>query len=67
MERRTIFVVDDNDTNLSMAAGALEAHYRVVTFQSAAKMFSFLAKLTPDLIVLDVEMPTMNGFETIKR
>ncbi len=67
MERQTIFVVDDSDTNLIMAADALEARYRVVTFPSAAKMFSFLAKLTPDLIVLDVEMPGVNGFEAIKR
>jgi putative two-component system response regulator len=64
---QTIFVVDDNDSNLIVAAEALEQHYRVVTLPSAIKMFSVLEKLTPSLILLDVQMPDMSGFETIKR
>ena len=65
--QRTVFVVDDNGTNLSMAEDALEKQYRVITFSSAAKMFSVLAKVTPDLILLDIEMPEMDGFEAIKQ
>ena len=64
---KTIFVVDDSDTNLSMAEVALENYYRVMTMPSAAKMFSFLKKVIPDLILLDIEMPEMNGFEAIKK
>lgn len=65
--QQMIFVVDDSDTNLAVAAEALEQDYRVVTLPSAMKMFSLLEKLTPDLILLDVEMPGVSGFEAIKR
>jgi len=37
---KTIFVVDDSDTNLSMAEAALEDQYRVMTMPTAAKMFA---------------------------
>ena len=65
--QKTIFVVDDNGTNLSMAEEALEEQYRVITLASAAKMFTILEKVTPDLILLDIEMPGMDGFDAIKQ
>jgi len=64
---KTIFIVDDSDTNLSMAEAALEEYYRVMTMPSAEKMFDLLEKITPDLILLDIEMPQMDGFEALKR
>ena len=65
--QKTIFVVDDNDTNLSMAEEALDEQYRVMTLPSAEKMFALLEKITPDLILLDIEMPEMDGFEALQR
>jgi len=64
---KTIFVVDDNDTNLSMAKDALKEHYDVMTMQSAERMFVLLEKVTPDLILLDIEMPDIGGFEALRR
>jgi putative two-component system response regulator len=63
---KTIFIVDDSATNLSVAEAALEKHYDVLTFLSARKMFAALGKIVPDLILLDIEMPEMDGFETMK-
>ncbi|WP_461256658.1 HD-GYP domain-containing protein [Treponema sp. R80B11-R83G3] len=63
---KTIFAVDDSDTNLSLVKKALENNYRVLTMPSAVKMFALLEKITPDLILLDIEMPDMDGSEALQ-
>ena len=63
--KKTVFVVDDNDTNLAAAREALKDYYRVMTLPSAIKMFAMLGRITPDLILLDIEMPEMDGFEAL--
>ena len=64
---KTLFVVDDSDTNLATVEGVLEDYYNVITLPSAVKMFSLLEKITPDLILLDIEMPEMNGFDALAK
>ena len=65
--QKTIFIIDDSIMNLASAEKALDPYYTVITLSSAAKMFAVLEKVTPDLILLDIEMPEMDGFEAIKR
>ena len=64
---KTIFVVDDSLSNLSLAEEALEKYYRVITLSSAEKMYATLDKLTPDLILLDIAMPDESGFDAMKK
>ena len=63
---KTIFIVDDKDTNLLLAKNALEGSYKTFALPSAERMFKLADKITPDLILLDVDMPEMDGFEAMK-
>jgi putative two-component system response regulator len=59
-------MVDDDLTNLSVAKNSLTDKYDVFTVPSGKKLFHLLEKIIPDLILLDIEMPEMNGYEVIK-
>ena len=65
-ERSTIIFVDDNLANLTTGKNMLSVLYQVIPVQSADKMFEALEKVIPDLILLDISMPGMNGYEAIK-
>jgi len=64
--RETVIMVDDDITNLSVAKNNLSEMYCFVTASSGEKLFKILKKVTPALILLDIEMPDMNGYEVIK-
>ena len=60
-------IVDDNMTNLIMAKKALEDDYEILPVSSGQTALEFLHEMPepPDLILLDVEMPEVNGFYVI--
>lgn len=62
-----IMVIDDNMANLNLARMALEEQYDVVPIPSGEIALASLDRITPDLILLDVDMPKMNGFEVISQ
>jgi len=64
---KTIIVVDDSRVYLHKARKALEGKYHVLTTLSAVKMFELIAEVSPDLILLDIYMPEMDGFTVIEK
>ena len=64
--RETIILVDDNVTNLTVGMNSLDDIYDVFTAPSGPKLFSILEKVLPDLILLDIAMPEMDGYEVIQ-
>ena len=66
-DRKKIIVVDDNPENLNVLKNTMKELYMVYPCPSAAAMFELLEHVRPELILLDVEMPEMNGYEAIKK
>jgi putative two-component system response regulator len=64
--KKNVVLVDDNPVNLKLARNTLMEWYNVFTVPSAQKLFQLLEQTLPDLILLDVVMPEMNGYEAIK-
>ena len=65
--QKKIFIVDDNNGNLIACKNILKPYYEVYPAQSVVKMFELLERLTPDLILLDVEMPDTNGIDAARK
>ncbi len=65
-KRQTIMLVDDNQANLNIGKNMLKNFYEVYALPSAERLFKFLESVKPDLILLDIGMPGMNGFDVIR-
>ncbi len=66
--KETIIVVDDNPTNLDLLDGMLtEAGFEVRAAINGVLALSSIEKLPPDLILLDIQMPEMDGYEICGR
>jgi CheY-like chemotaxis protein len=60
----TILIVDDNEINLKLLSKVLElAGYQVITARSAKVAIQQIQGRMPDLALLDVMMPDMDGYE----
>jgi len=62
-----ILVVDDNVVSLKQVRSLLGSEYDVSLAKSGAMALSMCAQERPDLILLDINMPEMDGFETLAR
>ncbi|MCC6297084.1 MAG: Hpt domain-containing protein, partial [Pseudomonadales bacterium] len=63
-----ILVVDDSVTMRKATARLLERQgYKVITARDGVEAMQFLQEVTPDLMLLDIEMPRMDGFEVVRQ
>jgi len=62
-----ILIVDDSNMYCMIAKNALENMYRISLAHSGMEALAFLEKEIPDLILMDIEMPQMNGKEVLRR
>lgn len=61
-----ILVIDDDTLNLKTAQKILDEFFHVTCMESGKKALSYLETHLPDLILLDIHMPEMDGFEVLK-
>lgn len=61
-----ILIVDDSVVNLKMARFILEKEYKVSLLKSGEAALSLLRHVEADLILMDVEMPDMDGVQTVR-
>lgn len=62
-----ILIVDDSNMYCMIAKNALESTYRISLAHSGMEALAFLEKEVPDLVLMDIEMPQMNGKEVLRR
>ncbi len=62
-----ILIVDDSIVNQMVLLKMLECDFKVLCAKSGAEMFDILEQTEPKLILLDIVMPELDGFEIIKR
>lgn len=64
---QVILVVDDDTSNLALAQKILGKEYRIAAANSGAVALKYLENNCPDLILLDINMPEMDGFQVLEK
>ncbi len=62
-----ILIVDDSPTNMQLLKDTLREGYRILFATNGAQALRIAARAVPDLILLDIVMPDLNGFEVFER
>ena len=65
-DRKKVIVVDDDPIYLKLVRNVLMEKYDVFTIPNAEKLFRLVETIRPDLVLLDVMMPEMTGYDIIK-
>lgn len=63
-QKEKILIVDDNALNRSIAQEILEAQYEVTCVESGEEALAVFPELQPSIVLLDIMMPGINGYET---
>ena len=66
-DKKLIYIVDDSKTILKHAEGVLIGSYRIALFESGQEALVQMRKTPPDLVLLDINMPQMDGYSVFRR
>jgi CheY-like chemotaxis protein len=66
-EKKTVLIVDDTPPNIHVIKSILQGEYKIKAATSGEKALQIVGKAPPDLILLDVMMPEMDGYEVCRR
>jgi putative two-component system response regulator len=66
-KKHTILVVDDTPENVDILVGVLKEKYKVKISRSGEEAIQLATKKPPELILLDIMMPGIDGYETCRR
>jgi CheY-like chemotaxis protein len=64
---KRILVVDDNALNLELTCQVLEDDYDVLTAENGEEALAEIEKGKPDLVLMDLSMPVLDGWEATRR
>jgi len=65
--RHTIALVEDNPDNRLLVQAILDDRYEVVEYESGAEALEGVQASVPDLMLLDISLPEMDGTEVLRR
>lgn len=66
-ENKVILVVDDTAINIDLLSGLLRPHYKVKAAKSGEQALKILAKGGIELVLLDIIMPGLDGYQTLEK
>lgn len=65
-ERHRVLAVDDHEDILELVRMTLDPQYDVVTLSSAVELYELLDMFEPDLLILDIMMPRITGYQLVE-
>ena len=66
-QQQTVLVVDDTPSNLVLLSNLLKGHYRIKVANNGIKALEMASSSLPDLVLLDIMMPVMDGYEVCRQ
>ncbi|MBF0626991.1 MAG: response regulator [Magnetococcales bacterium] len=65
--KSVVLLVDDQPENIDIIRSALDDHFQILVATHGVKALQVVRRVVPDIILLDIMMPVMDGYETCKR